>query len=162
MLWFLDLHCGFLLASLKDVGVSLILGSPAPDSTPDVSHQWLAEGRDYFPRPASNIQPNATQPAIGRLCHEGTLLAPVQPGVHQDLQVPFCKATFHMVSPRPVVAHGGYLSSGTQLCNSFYWDSHLNVCWLPMFSTCWDPSERWCHLLVYQPPFPIFYHLQMC
>jgi len=55
--------------------------------------------------PVGNTLPNAAQDTIRLLCSEGTLLPPVQPGVHQDSHVLFSKA-FHLGDPQPVLMHG--------------------------------------------------------
>ena len=44
-------------------------------STPHVSHQGWAEGKDRLPWPAGNALPNADQDAVGLLCCNSVLLA---------------------------------------------------------------------------------------
>lgn len=51
-------------------------------------------------------------------CCKGTLLAPVQPGTHQDLLVLFCKAAFQLVSHQHVRVPG--IKWCNPVCNKTY------------------------------------------
>ena len=52
--------------------------------------------------PAHHTIPDTSQDAIGLLGHLGTLLAHIQPTVHQDNKVPFHQAAFQSHLPKPV------------------------------------------------------------
>ncbi|XP_052556631.1 uncharacterized protein LOC128089357 isoform X2 [Tympanuchus pallidicinctus] len=69
------------------------------------SHQGRVEGEDHLPQPAGHALFNAPQDAIGPLGHKGTLLAHGQPVVHQDTQVPLCRAPLQQLIPQPVLVH---------------------------------------------------------
>lgn len=72
-------------------------------------HVWL--GKDHFPWPVGGVLPCAAQETVGVICHEGALLAHIQP-VHWEPQVLFCKATFQSVSWWCVLLHGIVLLQG--------------------------------------------------
>ena len=59
-------------------------------------------GQDDFPRPAHHTIPDTSQDAIGLLGHLGTLLAHIQPTVHQYTKAPFHQAAFQPHLPKPV------------------------------------------------------------
>ena len=62
----------------------------------------LSTGQDDFPSPAYHTVPDTSQDAIGLLGHLGTLLAHIQPTVHQYTKVPFHQAAFQPHLPRSV------------------------------------------------------------
>ena len=64
-------------------------------------HQCQAQGQDYFPSPAHHTIPDTSQDVTG-LGHLGTLLARIQPTVHQYTKVPFHQAAFQPLFPKPV------------------------------------------------------------
>jgi len=89
--------CGSLLGFVQYVCVSPVLRSPELDPLLQMwPRQGWKKGRHHLPLPAGNTLPNAAQDIIHLLCSKGTLLAHVQPGVHQDPQVFFCQATFKL------------------------------------------------------------------
>ena len=59
-------------------------------------------GQDDFPSAAHHTIPDTSQDAIGLLGHLGTLLAYIQPTVHQYTKVPFHQAAFQPLLPKPV------------------------------------------------------------
>ena len=59
-------------------------------------------GQDDFPSPAHHTVPDPSQDAIGLPGHLGTLLAHIQPTVHQYAKVPFHQAAFQSLLPKPV------------------------------------------------------------
>ena len=63
-------------------------------------------GQDGSPSPAHHTISDTSQDAIGLLGHLGTLLAHIQPNVHQYTKVPFHQAAFQLLCPKPVVLHG--------------------------------------------------------
>jgi len=68
-----------------------------------VGPHWCEErGRDDFPSAAHHTIPDTSQDAIGLLGHLGTLLARIQPTVHQYTKVPFHQAAFQPFLPKPV------------------------------------------------------------
>ena len=69
-------------------------------------HQCQVEGQDYFPNPAHHAIADTSQDVIGLLGHLGTLLAYIQPTVHQYTKVPFHQATFQPLLPKPVGLSG--------------------------------------------------------
>lgn len=74
-----------------------------------------------FPWPAWNT-PNAAQDTISLLCSKDTLLAPVQPGIHQNSQVLFCQAAFQPGGP----AHTGAWGFSSPLCIFPCWTSWIS------------------------------------
>ena len=61
-------------------------------------HQDRGESKDNLS--AGSIPPNAAQEVVSLFGSEGMLLDHGQLAVHQDTQVPLCKATFQPVGPQ--------------------------------------------------------------
>ena len=68
-------------------------------------HQCWVEGKHHLPRPASNTLSNTAEGTIRLLCSKGTLLAYVQPGVHQDPQVLFCQPASQLGGLQHISVH---------------------------------------------------------
>ncbi|KAK4831026.1 hypothetical protein QYF61_014914 [Mycteria americana] len=95
------------LDTLQHLHVSLVVGGPKLNTVFEVRpHQCPVQGDDHFPSPAGHMIPHTSQDAIGLLGHLGTLLAHIQPAVHQHSQVLFRWAAFQPLSPKPVALHG--------------------------------------------------------
>ena len=62
----------------------------------------LSTGQDDFPSAAHHTIPDPSQDAIDLLGHLGTLLAHIQPTVHQHTKVPFHQAAFQLLLPKSV------------------------------------------------------------
>ena len=60
----------------------------------------LSSPSSLLPRPFGNTPPNAAQETVGRLGHQGALLACFPFGVL------FCKAVFQLASPQHILVHG--------------------------------------------------------
>jgi len=65
------------------------------------------EGEENLPRPAGHSLLKASQDPIGLLGNKGTLLARGSLVIHQDTQVPLCRAAFQQVSPELVLVYWG-------------------------------------------------------
>jgi len=62
-------------------------------------YQGRLEGEENLPRPTGHTLLNAPQDAIGLFGNHGTLLAHGHLVIHQDTQVPLCRAALQQVSP---------------------------------------------------------------
>ena len=62
----------------------------------------LSTGQDDFPSAAHHTIPDPSQDAIDLLGHLGTLLAHIQPTVHQHTEAPFHQAAFQPLLSKPV------------------------------------------------------------
>ena len=97
MLQSLDFICGPSKDSLCYVHVSHVLATSELNTLLQVLPPSCGiKGKHHLPQPAGNAVPKAAQDTICLLCSKGALLAHVQPGFHQDLQVLFCEAAFQM------------------------------------------------------------------
>ncbi|KAK4810660.1 hypothetical protein QYF61_007460 [Mycteria americana] len=95
------------LDTLQHLNVSLVVGGPKVNTVFEVQpHQCRVQGHDHFPSPAGHAIFDTSQDAIGFLGRLGTLLAHIQPAVHQHPQVLLCQAAFQPLFPKPVVLHG--------------------------------------------------------
>lgn len=74
----------------------LFLAPRAGSTTPDVSHQCRAEGKDDLSWPVGNAPPNAAQDAVGFLFFKSMLLANVQLAIHSGYSGPFLRLTLNM------------------------------------------------------------------
>ena len=69
---------------LQHLHVLSVLRCPKLNTLLEVRlHQCRVQGQDYFPSPAHHTAPDTSQDAIGLLGHLGTLLAHIQPTIHQ-------------------------------------------------------------------------------
>ena len=73
-------------------------------------HKCQVQGQDYFPSPAHRTIRDTNQDATDLLGHLGTLLAPIQPTVHQYTEVPFHQAAFQPLLPKPVGLPGAVVT----------------------------------------------------
>ncbi|KAK4815884.1 hypothetical protein QYF61_009935, partial [Mycteria americana] len=95
------------LDTLQHLHVSLVVRGPKLNTVFEVRpHQCRVQGHDHCPSPAGHAISDTSQDAIGFLGHLGTLLAHLQPAVHQQPQVLFCLAAFQPLFLKPVVLHG--------------------------------------------------------
>ncbi|KAK4810573.1 hypothetical protein QYF61_004536 [Mycteria americana] len=95
------------LDTLQHLNVSLVVRDPKLNTVFEVRpHQCQVQGHDSFPSPAGHAIFDTSQDAIGFLGHLGTLLAHIQPAVHQHPQVLLCQAAFQPLFPKPVALHG--------------------------------------------------------
>lgn len=95
--------------------------SSSMPSTPDMSHQ----GWSHLPWPAGDTLPNMSQGSIGLLCRQGTLLACVHPGIHQDPLILLCKAASKPISPWHLLVHGVVSLQVQDLARPPGWNSQV-------------------------------------
>ncbi|KAK4816374.1 hypothetical protein QYF61_016278 [Mycteria americana] len=102
-----DHFCGPPLDPLQQVHVFPVLRAPELDAVLQVgSHQSRGEGQNHLPRPAGHASFDAAQDTVGFLGCERTLLARIQPFIHQYPQVLLCRAALNPFIPQPVLIQG--------------------------------------------------------
>lgn len=130
----------------------LYTGSPAAEKAPQIrliSVEWREK---ITSSTAVSSLPNAAQDASCHLCHEGTLLAHIQLGVHQDTQGPPLHSCFSTGQLSACSGAWGCSFPRTGLCTSTCWAAR-GSCW-PISSACPGPSGYQHNPLAYQPLFP--------
>jgi len=80
-------------------------------------HQCRVQRQDDFSSPAQHTIPDTSQDATGLLGHLGTLLAHIQPTVHQYTKVPFHHAAFQPLVHKPV----GLMGVDVTKCRTWHW-----------------------------------------
>ena len=146
---------------LQQVHVSPVVSTSHLDTVLQVRpHQRRVEGQDHLPQPAGHASFEAVHDTVGFLGCKGTMLADVQPAIHQYSQVFFSKAALSPFIPKLVLAVDAALIQVHDLALGFL-EPH-DVQPGPTVQTRLGPSGWHPIPLVWGPHLTAWCHQQTC